>query len=66
MTDHSNGIYMAIFQNYVSLWANFVYDINHIVIWFYVKEYIQVWELITIKCLHSYVFPLNALAMALI
>ena len=57
---------MGIFQNYVSLWANFVYDRDSFFIWFYFEEYIQISESISFKCSHSYAFPLNALAMALI
>ena len=41
-TGHSkqSRVTLAIFQNYVSLWANFVYARNHFVIWFYFEEYI--------------------------
>ena len=54
---------MAIFQNYVSHWANFIYDRNNFALWFYFEEYIEVSELLTIKWSHSYVYPLNALPM---
>ena len=65
MPVHAYILHMVIFQNYVSHWSNFIYDKGKLFTWVNCEEYIEVSESVCFKCLHPFIFPLQASAMAL-